>query len=295
MDVAVAADPDHYEAVIKGNEDAHAASGHWGVPTFVFENEPFFEAKREEPLHGIDREAPRQAFAAHRGDLRAIGLQRRIDRRHIGRAAAGTQRRRDRHHIGDDRLADVGERPRQPGLDFRRQRHDRGPPDHDDVMPQPLDGPQQRTRIRPRRQVHRALALGFHARGVQVGHRRADAVLDPVQRIVVETAGQAGEQFGERRREQFQQLRRIDPDLADRARRQHKERDHEAGERADRDFEDSVDRGVQRVGVMHRRQQQYDHRRHRRRVQARIERGDEGQRHDRQHQQRQQTALAGMR
>lgn len=46
MDVAVAADPDHYEAVIKGNEDAHAASGHWGVPTFVFENEPFFGQDR---------------------------------------------------------------------------------------------------------------------------------------------------------------------------------------------------------------------------------------------------------
>ena len=45
-DVAVAADPDHYEAVIKGNEDAHAASGHWGVPTFVFENEPFFGQDR---------------------------------------------------------------------------------------------------------------------------------------------------------------------------------------------------------------------------------------------------------
>jgi 2-hydroxychromene-2-carboxylate isomerase len=46
MDVAVAGDPDHYEQVIKGNEAAHAASGHWGVPTFVFENEPFFGQDR---------------------------------------------------------------------------------------------------------------------------------------------------------------------------------------------------------------------------------------------------------
>jgi 2-hydroxychromene-2-carboxylate isomerase len=42
MDAAVAADPDRYERVISDNEQAHAASGHWGVPTFVFENEPFF-------------------------------------------------------------------------------------------------------------------------------------------------------------------------------------------------------------------------------------------------------------
>ena len=34
------ADPDRYERVIAGNEQDHAASGHWGVPTFAFENEP---------------------------------------------------------------------------------------------------------------------------------------------------------------------------------------------------------------------------------------------------------------
>jgi 2-hydroxychromene-2-carboxylate isomerase len=46
MDAAVTADPDRYEAVIADNEKAHAASGHWGVPTFVFENEPFFGQDR---------------------------------------------------------------------------------------------------------------------------------------------------------------------------------------------------------------------------------------------------------
>jgi 2-hydroxychromene-2-carboxylate isomerase len=46
MDTAVAADPDRYEKVIAENEQAHAASGHWGVPTFVFENEPFFGQDR---------------------------------------------------------------------------------------------------------------------------------------------------------------------------------------------------------------------------------------------------------
>jgi 2-hydroxychromene-2-carboxylate isomerase len=50
MDAAVAADPNRYEAVIAANEKAHAASGHWGVPTFVFENEPFFGQDRIELL-----------------------------------------------------------------------------------------------------------------------------------------------------------------------------------------------------------------------------------------------------
>ena len=46
MDKAIAADPDRFEAAIAGNEKDHAASGHWGVPTFVFENEPFFGQDR---------------------------------------------------------------------------------------------------------------------------------------------------------------------------------------------------------------------------------------------------------
>jgi 2-hydroxychromene-2-carboxylate isomerase len=46
MDEAIAADPDRYEEIIAGNEKDHAASGHWGVPTFVFENEPFFGQDR---------------------------------------------------------------------------------------------------------------------------------------------------------------------------------------------------------------------------------------------------------
>jgi 2-hydroxychromene-2-carboxylate isomerase len=46
MDAAVAADPDRHEQVITDNEKDHAASGHWGVPTFVFENEPFFGQDR---------------------------------------------------------------------------------------------------------------------------------------------------------------------------------------------------------------------------------------------------------
>jgi 2-hydroxychromene-2-carboxylate isomerase len=46
MDKAIAADPERYEAVIAANERDHAESGHWGVPTFVFEYEPFFGQDR---------------------------------------------------------------------------------------------------------------------------------------------------------------------------------------------------------------------------------------------------------
>lgn len=46
MDAAITADPDRYEKIIAGNEQDHDKSGHWGVPTFVFENEPFFGQDR---------------------------------------------------------------------------------------------------------------------------------------------------------------------------------------------------------------------------------------------------------
>jgi 2-hydroxychromene-2-carboxylate isomerase len=50
MDAAISVNPDRYEAIIADNEKDHAASGHWGVPTFVFENEPFFGQDRIELL-----------------------------------------------------------------------------------------------------------------------------------------------------------------------------------------------------------------------------------------------------
>jgi 2-hydroxychromene-2-carboxylate isomerase len=50
LDHAIAADTGRYEAVISENEAAHEASGHWGVPTFVFEHEPFFGQDRIDAL-----------------------------------------------------------------------------------------------------------------------------------------------------------------------------------------------------------------------------------------------------
>ena len=46
MERAVEADPDRFEAVVAANEKDHGASGHWGVPTFVFDKEPFFGQDR---------------------------------------------------------------------------------------------------------------------------------------------------------------------------------------------------------------------------------------------------------
>jgi 2-hydroxychromene-2-carboxylate isomerase len=50
LDAAIASDPDRYEDIIVNNEKDHAASGHWGVPTFAFEGEPFFGQDRIDHL-----------------------------------------------------------------------------------------------------------------------------------------------------------------------------------------------------------------------------------------------------
>jgi 2-hydroxychromene-2-carboxylate isomerase len=41
---------DHYESAIKENEAAHRKAGHWGVPTFAFQGEPFFGQDRIDAL-----------------------------------------------------------------------------------------------------------------------------------------------------------------------------------------------------------------------------------------------------
>jgi 2-hydroxychromene-2-carboxylate isomerase len=64
LDAAIAADPARYEAAIAENERAHEASGHWGVPTFVFQREPFFGQDRIDLLiwrlkqHGLAARSP---------------------------------------------------------------------------------------------------------------------------------------------------------------------------------------------------------------------------------------------
>jgi 2-hydroxychromene-2-carboxylate isomerase len=46
LDAEIAVDPARFDDVITGNERDQAASGHWGVPTFVFKGEPFFGQDR---------------------------------------------------------------------------------------------------------------------------------------------------------------------------------------------------------------------------------------------------------
>jgi 2-hydroxychromene-2-carboxylate isomerase len=46
MDREIAANPEAYERLIEKNQAALQKAGHWGVPTFVFEGEPFFGQDR---------------------------------------------------------------------------------------------------------------------------------------------------------------------------------------------------------------------------------------------------------
>lgn len=46
LDQEIAADPARYDAIVDENQRALEAAGHWGVPTMVFEGEPFFGQDR---------------------------------------------------------------------------------------------------------------------------------------------------------------------------------------------------------------------------------------------------------
>jgi 2-hydroxychromene-2-carboxylate isomerase len=50
IDAAIAAAPARYDAIIAQNQADLEAAGHWGVPTMVFEGEPFFGQDRIELL-----------------------------------------------------------------------------------------------------------------------------------------------------------------------------------------------------------------------------------------------------
>jgi 2-hydroxychromene-2-carboxylate isomerase len=62
MDAAITANPARYDAIIAQNQRDLEAAGHWGVPTMVFQDEPFFGQDRIDLLvwrlrqHGL---APR--------------------------------------------------------------------------------------------------------------------------------------------------------------------------------------------------------------------------------------------
>lgn len=50
LDRAIEARPDEYDAKLKDNDLALRQAGHWGVPTMVFEGEPFFGQDRFDVL-----------------------------------------------------------------------------------------------------------------------------------------------------------------------------------------------------------------------------------------------------
>jgi len=61
LDAEIVADPDRYVALLAANADGLEAAGHWGVPTMVFDGEPFFGQDRIDTLiwrmnqHGLAR------------------------------------------------------------------------------------------------------------------------------------------------------------------------------------------------------------------------------------------------
>ena len=50
LDASIAPDPDGHELCLEQNDPALRGAGHWGVPTLVFQGEPFFGQDRVDVL-----------------------------------------------------------------------------------------------------------------------------------------------------------------------------------------------------------------------------------------------------
>lgn len=50
LEAEIAADPAGYDSLIRGHEQDQRAAGHWGVPMFVYANEPYFGHDRLDHL-----------------------------------------------------------------------------------------------------------------------------------------------------------------------------------------------------------------------------------------------------
>jgi 2-hydroxychromene-2-carboxylate isomerase len=63
LEQAIEAEPERYDRAIEDNQKGLEAAGHWGVPTMVFQGEPFFGQDRIATLvwrlhqHGLERRA----------------------------------------------------------------------------------------------------------------------------------------------------------------------------------------------------------------------------------------------
>ena len=63
LETTIAGDPARFDAIIAANAETQTAAGHWGVPLFVFEGEPFFGQDRIDALmwrmtqHGMELRA----------------------------------------------------------------------------------------------------------------------------------------------------------------------------------------------------------------------------------------------
>ena len=79
----------------------------------------------------------------------------------------------------------------EPGCEGLGQRRDGRPSDHHQVVAQPEQRAQQRPGVGPHGETRRPLVLGFGAHRIHLHQSLADAVLDAVERIHVETMGQS--------------------------------------------------------------------------------------------------------
>ena len=137
----------------------------------------------------------------------------------------------------------------QPHPDRLGQRPDGRSADHHQVVAQSEQRAQQRSGVGAHGDTRGAFALGLGAHRIQSHQGLADAVLDTVQRVHVETLRQAGQQLAQRPRHPIERTGGGFGDLAMGARRQQQKRNHQPGDAAERHLKHAVKCRSDRTGV----------------------------------------------
>jgi hypothetical protein len=154
----------------------------------------------EEAFRRIAWKSSRETFATKRSDLGSISSESRFHRVKRRRTPTLLQRRRTRPQVICYSHFGMRQRRFEPTCEYLRQRNDGRSSEHYKVMVQPEQSAQQRPRVGRYGETRRPLVLGVGAQHIQLHQSLTDAIVNAVERMLVETLRQTRKQFAKSQR-----------------------------------------------------------------------------------------------
>jgi hypothetical protein len=154
----------------------------------------------EEAFRRIAWKSSCETFATKRNDLGSISSESRFHKAKGRRTPTLLQRRRTAPQVICYSHFGMRERRYEPTCECLWQRNDGRSSEHHKVMVQPEQGAQQRPRVGRYGETRRPLVLGVGAQHIQLHQSLTDAIVNAVERMLVETLRQTRKQFAKSQR-----------------------------------------------------------------------------------------------